>query len=82
MRIQYCSDVEIVFLLSNSFSDIGAHQDFEMPEFFMPKLLIKEQWYNVHPYTGQVTFYKVPETHGLVTLYVNIFYNLLIDNRI
>ena len=59
-----------------------AHPDFEIPEFFMPKLLIKGQWYNVHPYTGQVTFYKVPETHGLVTLYVNIFYNLLIDNRI
>ena len=42
IRVQCCSDVEIVFLLSNSFSDIGAHQDFEMPEFFMPRLLIKE----------------------------------------
>ena len=25
-----------------SFRDIGARQDFEMPEFFMPEILIKE----------------------------------------
>ena len=50
IRVQYCSDVEIVFLPSNSFNDIGAHQDFEMPEFFMPQLLIKElciRWSNI-----------------------------------
>ena len=41
IRVQYCSDVEIVFSLSKSFSKIGAQQDFEMPEFFMPQLLIK-----------------------------------------
>ena len=26
------------------FGDIGAHQDFKKPEFFMPELLLKEQW--------------------------------------
>ena len=50
IRVQFCSDVEIVFLLFNSgmehgsFSDIGAHQDFEMPEFVRRQLLIKELW--------------------------------------
>ena len=42
-------DVESFFWaleqLHGSFSDIGAHQDFQMPEFFMPKLLLKELWY-------------------------------------
>ena len=28
--------------LLGSFSDIGAHQDFQMSEFFIPKLSIKE----------------------------------------
>ena len=42
MRIQCCSDVESVFLLHDSFNDIGARQAFEMSDFFMPELLIKE----------------------------------------
>ena len=45
MRIQYCYDVEIVFLIFESNMEVlvmSVHQDFEMPEFFMPELLIKE----------------------------------------
>ena len=42
----YIYDVESFFWalkqLHGSFRDIGAHQDFQMPEFFMPELLIKE----------------------------------------
>ena len=30
--------------LHGSFSDIGAYQDFQMQEFFMPELLLKELW--------------------------------------
>ena len=29
-------------MLYGSFSDIGAHQDFQIPEFVMPELLLKE----------------------------------------
>ena len=40
--------VESFFLsleqLFGSFSDIGAHQDFQKSEFFMPELLLKELW--------------------------------------
>ena len=28
--------------LHGNSSDIGAHQNFQMPEFFMPKLILKE----------------------------------------
>ena len=30
--------------IHGSFSDIGAHRDFQKPEFFMPDLLINELW--------------------------------------
>ena len=30
--------------LHGSYSAIGAHQDFQKPEFFMPELLLKELW--------------------------------------
>ena len=30
--------------LNGNFSDIGAHKDFQMPEFFLPELLLKELW--------------------------------------
>ena len=33
--------------LRGSFSDIRAHQDFEMPDLFMPQLLIKELWLTI-----------------------------------
>ena len=43
------SDVESFFLaleqLHGSFSNIGARQDFQRPEFFMPELLLNELWY-------------------------------------
>ena len=39
-------DAESFFLaleqLHGSFSDIGAHQGFQKPEFIMPELLLKE----------------------------------------
>ena len=42
------SDVESIFLtlerLHGGFNDIGAHQDFQTPDFFMPELLLKELW--------------------------------------
>ena len=31
--------------LNGSFSDIGAHQDFQMLEFFMPEVLLTELWH-------------------------------------
>ena len=44
----YRSDVESFILaleqLHESFSEIGAHQDFEMPEFFRPELLQKKNY--------------------------------------
>ena len=30
--------------LRGSFSGIRAHREFELPDLFMPQLLIKEQW--------------------------------------
>ena len=30
--------------LHGFFSDIGAHQEFQKPELFMPELLLKELW--------------------------------------
>ena len=44
-------DVESVFFwggafeqLHGSFSDFGAHLEFQKPELFMPELLLKELW--------------------------------------
>ena len=41
-------DVESIFWaleqLHGSLSDIGAHQDFQKPDVFMPDLLLKELW--------------------------------------
>ena len=42
------SEVEVFWgaleQLHGSFRDIGAHQDFQMPEFIMPAQLIKGLW--------------------------------------
>ena len=46
--ILYQSDVESLLWalgqLHGSFSDIGAHQDLQKPNFVMPELLLKELW--------------------------------------
>ena len=36
-----------LYQLHRSFSNISAHQDFQMPRFFMPELLIKELWLKI-----------------------------------
>ena len=38
-----CKALHVIWKqLHGSFSDIGAHQNFQMPEFFMPELLLQE----------------------------------------
>ena len=55
------SDVESVFFwaleqLHGSISDIGAHQNFQMPEFYLAELLLKELCQN-HGHVYLVTQY-------------------------
>ena len=58
MRLQYCSDVESLFLVCYSYmgdiSEIGAHKKFEHDEFFMPELLLKELWSDCSSWNGLV----------------------------
>ena len=46
--------------LHEGFSVIGAHQNFENPDFFMPKLLLKELWRYLGKYSllSEITTYR------------------------
>ena len=62
--------------LHGSFSDVGAHQDFQMPEFFMPELLIKELWKKEGEEVGLEERYRYPP----YTLLQKIIFELLVKS--
>ena len=88
MRIQYCHDVEVVFLLSKSYMGVLVILvciRILMPEFFMPELLIKELcsylddsedcWAHFH------TTQESQTHHRRQVLYVNVYLDIQnVDN--
>ena len=46
------------------FSDLGVHQDFQKPEFFMPELLLKRTMYKTYHASNQIGISEMVEEVG------------------